>query len=635
MSITSVTDNVAPVVGLLTNGAYTNDPDPTVQVSLSGTGALAGNTLQLYNGTGTGSPLGSSYTLTSTDISNGFANVQPGTLTNGTTYTLTARMTDAADNQSAVSSFTLTEDTTPPTLTPVANQTHEATGPGGAAAAFSATVTDIVDGTDSVMFTDGSTVVHSGDTFGLGTHIITASATDAAGNTASETFTITVQDTTPPDTSMVTKPSALTNSNNATFAVSGTDAVGIAGFLYKIDNAANWTSTTSTAISFTGLPEGNHTFQVAAFDAAGNVDATPASYTWTVDTTPPTVLSDVTSPAIGDFNTGTTITLKLTLSESVTVTGTPILTLNDGGTARYQSGSGSNVLTFTYVVANVQNTSALAVTGNNLNGSTITITDAAGNVADLSGANVTFTGLAIGATVKSITASPPSGDLRTGKVVTFTATMSEPVTVSGAPFLVLNDGGKAAYKSGSGTNTLTFTYTVAAGQNTSALAVMAYSPNGSTVYVAGNKAATADLSGVTAFTAGSQIDTRAPVVSSVVADPATADLNAGSVTLMVSFSENVFVNPTKGSPTLSLNDGGVATYAGGSANTLTFTYTVAAGQNTADLTVTGLVLHGATIQDGAGNNAVLSGAVTNPPGILQIDTAAPTIKSVVARSPSR
>ena len=117
-SITSVIDNVAPLTGTLTNGSSTNDPDPIVQVSLSGTGALAGDTLLLYNGTDTGSPLGSSYTLTSTDISNGFANIQPGTLTNGTTYTLTARITDAAGNQSAVStnSFTLTEDTTSPTV---------------------------------------------------------------------------------------------------------------------------------------------------------------------------------------------------------------------------------------------------------------------------------------------------------------------------------------------------------------------------------------------------------------------------------------------------------------------------------------------------------------------------------------
>ncbi len=41
-----MTDNVAPLTGTLANRAYTNDPDPTVQVSLSGTGALAGDTVQ-------------------------------------------------------------------------------------------------------------------------------------------------------------------------------------------------------------------------------------------------------------------------------------------------------------------------------------------------------------------------------------------------------------------------------------------------------------------------------------------------------------------------------------------------------------------------------------------------------------
>ena len=53
-------------------------------------------------------------------------------------------------------------------------------------------------------------------------------------------------------------------------------------------------------------------------------------------------------------------------------------------------------------------------------------------------------------------------------------------------------------------------------------------------------------------------------------------------------------------------------YTKGSGTTaLTFSYTVAAGQNTPDLTVTGLDLAGgATIKDAAGNNAVLSGADT-------------------------
>src|SRR5205823_311787 len=77
--------------------------------------------------------------------------------------------------------------------------------------------------------------------------------------------------------------------------------------------------------------------------------------------------------------------------------------------------------------------------------------------------------------------------------------------------------------------------------------------------------------------------------------------------------------------------GGTATYTGGSGTSaLTFSYTVAAGQNTSDLAVLALNPGAATIKDAAGNAAVLSGAATNPAGTLQIDTTAPTVSSVVA-----
>ncbi len=68
-----------------------------------------------------------------------------------------------------------------------------------------------------------------------------------------------------------------------------------------------------------------------------------------------------------------------------------------------------------------------------------------------------------------------------------------------------------------------------------------------------------------------------------------------------------------GTPTLTLNDGGTATYTSGSGtNALTFSYTVAAGQNTADLAATAVNLNAATITDGAGNAANLSLAVPDP-----------------------
>ena len=66
------------------------------------------------------------------------------------------------------------------------------------------------------------------------------------------------------------------------------------------------------------------------------------------------------------------------------------LSLNDGGTATYMGGSGSNALTFTYTVgASDATVSALAITGVNLpNGAAVT--DMAGNPANLAGALTTF-----------------------------------------------------------------------------------------------------------------------------------------------------------------------------------------------------------------------------------------------------
>ena len=59
--------------------------------------------------------------------------------------------------------------------------------------------------------------------------------------------------------------------------------------------------------------------------------------------------------------------MTLAFSETVTVAGgVPTLTLNDGGTATYASGSGTSALTFTYTVLAGQNTPDLMVTAVNL-----------------------------------------------------------------------------------------------------------------------------------------------------------------------------------------------------------------------------------------------------------------------------
>jgi Ca2+-binding RTX toxin-like protein len=119
-----------------------------------------------------------------------------------------------------------------------------------------------------------------------------------------------------------------------------------------------------------------------------------------------------------------------------------------------------------------------------------------------------------------------------------------------------------------------------------------------------------------------QIDTTAPTVAAITTLPSTGNVTTGQVvTLSVAFSSAVTV--AGGTPTLLLNDGGTATYVSGSGTgTLTFAYTVGAGQTTPDLALASsnaILLNGATIRDGAGNNAVLTGANGyNPAGTLQV-----------------
>ncbi len=187
----------------------------------------------------------------------------------------------------------------------------------------------------------------------------------------------------------------------------------------------------------------------------------------------------VASPATGDLNAGDTVTLTLNFSEAVTLAGVaPALTLNDRGTATYVSGSGSKALTFKYTVAAGQNIASLAALWATLP-SGATIKNGAGTEANLSFAGLTQTGPQIDTTaptVTSVVASPAKGTQLPGDSVTITVKMSEAVTVGGAPTLSLNDGGSAKYISGSGTNTLTFKYTVGSSdKDVSALAISAVS----------------------------------------------------------------------------------------------------------------------------------------------------------------
>jgi hypothetical protein len=290
----------------------------------------------------------------------------------------------------------------------------------------------------------------------------------------------------------------------------------------------------------------------------------------------------------------------------VVVAGAPTLTLNDGGTATYDAAkSTSTSLAFDYTVAAGQNTAALQASAVNLAGGSIL--DLAGNAATLSLTGLAQKGPQIDTTPPSFTAvteTPATGDLDLGKTATLALAVSEAVAVTGAPTLILNDGGTATYDAAkSSAKSLVFDYTVGPGQNTPALAAASVSLNGGTILDLAGNAATLSLTGLTQK--GPQIDTTAPTVVSVSGTPASGDVLTGQTDVIkVTLSEAAKVT---GAPELVLSDGGLATYASGSGtNVLTFDYKVLAGQQTSDLLLVGATGNsGAGVADLAGNPLLL------------------------------
>jgi hypothetical protein len=112
-----------------------------------------------------------------------------------------------------------------------------------------------------------------------GNHTYAVRAVNTAGNRdpTPAVWTWNV-DLTPPDTQFTSTPPASTGETSATFDFSSTETG--SQFERSLD-ASPFTPVTGPE-TIASLSVGSHTYQVRAIDQAGNVDPTPASYTWTV-----------------------------------------------------------------------------------------------------------------------------------------------------------------------------------------------------------------------------------------------------------------------------------------------------------------------------------------------------------------
>ncbi|MCP5008224.1 MAG: HYR domain-containing protein [Planctomycetes bacterium] len=185
---------------------------------------------------------------------------------------------------SAFLRVTAMPDALPPIYRPPVDFTIEASGPGGAGLNYNPPqVEDNVDPEPIV-----ECLPASGSTFPLGVNVVTCTATDAALNTSERTFTVSVVDTTPPDT-IITEAKDGSSSRGETLTCGGRTRSTTASFFFEgndtVDDACTFEckldedqwQPCSSPQNFLYLTDGVHTVEIRAIDTSGNKDPTPAS----------------------------------------------------------------------------------------------------------------------------------------------------------------------------------------------------------------------------------------------------------------------------------------------------------------------------------------------------------------------
>jgi hypothetical protein len=210
----------------------------------------------------------------------------------GTTHTFEVRAvhpTNGTDPTPA--SYSWTVDTVAPIVT---IDTHPADPSPGASAPFtfhageSSTFQCSLEGPK----TEGFAACSSGKTYkslANGSYTFEVRATDLAMNLgAPQSFTWTVDnsllDTEPPQTTITSHPPDPSESPNASFTYESNEPGST--FECALDGGA-FVSCPGSGISYSGLADGTHSFQVRAIDPSNNVDPTPAGYTFDVVLTGP------------------------------------------------------------------------------------------------------------------------------------------------------------------------------------------------------------------------------------------------------------------------------------------------------------------------------------------------------------
>jgi hypothetical protein len=217
----------------------------------------------------------------------------------------------------------------------------------------------------------------------------------------------------------------------------------------------------------------------------------------------------------------------------------------------------------------------------------------------------------IPAVVTNVSSTTANGTYGTGAVITTVVTFSKAVFVTGTPMLALNSGGTASYTAGSGTSSLTFTYTVGAGQNSAhldATSTAALTLNGGSIFDSSALAATLTLpapgaAGSLGANKSIVIDTTSPTVVSYSVLWGTQSYNVigtsrNRLPWRITGITVVFSKPITAGTVNSLTGVSTSGFSGLGTNTLTWTISpLALGSFATSLAGSGINV----LQDAAGN----------------------------------
>lgn len=339
-----------------------------------------------------------------------------------------------------------------------------------------------------------------------------------------------------PDTQIDSHPEILSNSSNADFTFSSADEA--VTFECSLDNAAF--STCASPKNLTDLPDGSHNFRVRAKNSSDLLDATPASFTWTIDTALPTVISFVRrTPSVQAANANTLV-FRATFSEPVTDVDAADFSVNGNTTA--------TVTGITLVITSIYD---VTISGGDLadfngvvglNFNSPTITDLIGNsfVNAEPVTDETYLVDNLAPTIISFVRQTPSASTTSADTLVFRATFSETVTGVGTADFAVN-GTSAAVVSGVVLISAdVYDATVSGGNLASFNGVVGLNFNSPVITdLAGNPFVNAEPSTDQTYTVDNDDDNIAPTVTVNKAGAQADPANKSPIEFSVVFSETV------------------------------------------------------------------------------------------------